>query len=190
MKLSRSLVLVEFASIRRALLPASFIPKKVAGKTHVERCGAPWSADERTSPVPGSQEVGLPSCLSVCGSGGGDVDVGMAEIFKRCPQLSEGAGLSAGTNSIDQKPTTASGRANFECINWSIARELSELKRECWSALRVLGAFTGGRDGNIFLPQRLFSTWRRFPRRTTVERRRFSKLLFNCEPLVLYDCCM
>lgn len=122
MELSRSLVLVKFAPIRLALHPASFIPKKVVGKTHVERRGAPWSADERTSPVPGSQEVGLPFCLNECGFGGGEVDVGMAEIFKLCPQLSEGAGLSAGTNSSNQKSTTASSRANSECINWSSLR--------------------------------------------------------------------
>lgn len=98
---------------------------------------------------------------------------GLAEIFKRCPQFSERAGLSAESNTSDEEPTTASSRANSGNIDNRVARELSELKRESWLALRVLGAFTGGRDGNIFLPQRLFSIWRRFPRRTTVEAPEF-----------------
>ncbi len=93
MELSRSLVLVEFRSDKAGFASSKLHSEESDRKTHVERRGAPWSADERTSPVPGSQEVGLPFCLNVYGSGGDDVDVGMAEIFKRCPQLSEGAGL-------------------------------------------------------------------------------------------------
>jgi hypothetical protein len=95
--------------------------------------------------------------------------LGLAEIFKRCPQFSERAEMSAESNNSDEEPTTASSRADSGSIDNRVARELSELKRECWLALRALGAFTGGRDGNIFLPHRLFSIWRRFPRRTTVE---------------------
>lgn len=78
------MVLEAYAPIMRLLLPTSSISLIVAGKTHVGRHGALEAAGGRTSPVSGSQEVLLPFCMNVCGSaGGGDVDVGLAEIFKR-----------------------------------------------------------------------------------------------------------
>lgn len=41
-------------------------------------------------------------------------------------------------------------------VYWGV--ELEELK--VWSDVEGVGSFTGGRDGNIFLPRRLFSIWR------------------------------
>ena len=65
-------------------------------------------------------------------------------------QLSEGAGLSAGTSTSDEESTTASSRAGSGCINGRVARELSELKKECWLALRALGASPAAGTGTFF----------------------------------------
>lgn len=79
------------------------------------------------------------------------------EIFGRCRNSPRKLGF--GRNERDQRRThhTTSRRANIQ-VQFVLRGGFGGTSRQLSEVLRALGAFTGGRDGNIFLPHCLLSS--------------------------------